>query len=651
VHVVFDSSGNKLTLGHCLGSGGEGAVYDVPARAGEVVKLYRLSPSEDKAAKLRVMARLATPSLLGIAAWPKDVAYGRPGKSPVGFFMPKVVTHQEIHKLYGPAHRKVAFPKADWSFLVHVARNLAAAMDTMHAAGLVIGDVNQGNIVVADTGTVKLIDCDSFQVAANGRIFLCEVGVSHFTPPELQGQSFSRVQRSANHDYFGLAVLCFHLLFMGRHPFVGTHSASADPSIERSIREYLFAFGTTAASRGVRPPPFSLTLAHVPDDVGHLFEQAFGPAGAAAGGRPTARHWLQALDRLKGSLLRCAANRTHTYPRHVAKCPWCDMERTGGPIFFAAIVATGIASADGRFDLRIVWGRISAVRSPGPVPLPAPELAAVTGAPLPSSVLSQKRRRATRVLLGVVTAFAIGIAGIGVELPALVLLAIIAGVLVTAHFGRLTPEERAERDRRRTNREHSAQRLRALQQQWEQRATDRAFVAKLQTLQTLRTQYEGLDAEYRRAHQQLLDGRRDAQLKRYLEQHFLDHHKIDGIGPGRLATLASYGVETAADVSPTSLSGVPGFGPKLTARVLAWRTQLERRFVFDASKGIYPNDLAALDARFGQKRQEVEKALSRGVEELEGLRRGALQQREILRPQIERTCRELNKAEADLALA
>jgi DNA-binding helix-hairpin-helix protein with protein kinase domain len=95
--------------------------------------------------------------------------------------MPKVIGY-ELHKLYSPAHRKQLFPKADWAFLVNTARNVAAAFDAIHAYGHVIGDVNQKNAIVASNSVVKLIDCDSLQIAASGKLYLCEVGVPDFTP-------------------------------------------------------------------------------------------------------------------------------------------------------------------------------------------------------------------------------------------------------------------------------------------------------------------------------------------------------------------------------------------------------------------------------------------------------------------------------------
>ncbi len=81
---------------------------------------------------------------------------------------------------------------------------------TVHEHGHVVGDVNQNSFMVGRDSKVVLIDSDSFQINANGTLHLCEVGVSHFTPPELQTlSSFVGFERTENHDNFGLALLIF----------------------------------------------------------------------------------------------------------------------------------------------------------------------------------------------------------------------------------------------------------------------------------------------------------------------------------------------------------------------------------------------------------------------------------------------------------
>ena len=135
--------------------------------------------------------------------------------------MPRILGHLEIHHLYSVAQRKKDFPEADLGFLLHTARNCAIAFEAVHGHGHVVGDVNQKNVMVSKKGIVAFVDCDSFQVAEGARIFRCGVGVPEYTPPELHGKNFASLDRAANHDLFGLAVLVFHLLMMGRHPFSG----------------------------------------------------------------------------------------------------------------------------------------------------------------------------------------------------------------------------------------------------------------------------------------------------------------------------------------------------------------------------------------------------------------------------------------------
>ncbi len=171
----------------------------------------------------------------------------------VGFLM-ETFEGKPIHQLYSPQDRKRAFPDLTYQFLVFVARNLAAAVDALHQHGVVIGDVNQRNILFdPQKGFVRFLDCDSFQVKQDNTTFRCSVGVVDYTPPELQRQNFSKVDRTQNHDHFGVAVLIFHLLFLGRHPYSGVYKLNREPpSLAESISEHLFAYALRDATRECR---------------------------------------------------------------------------------------------------------------------------------------------------------------------------------------------------------------------------------------------------------------------------------------------------------------------------------------------------------------------------------------------------------------
>ena len=158
------------------------------------------------------------------------------------------------------------FPKADWRFLVHTAGNIARAFAAMHACGLVVGDVNHGNLFVAADATVRFIDADSMQVAQGRRRWPCEVGVSTHQPPEMQGlASYRDVIRTPNHDNFGLAVLVFQVLCMGRHPFSGRYAGPGEPpDIEAAITHSRYAYSADTRRTQMSPPPGSLAMEALP---------------------------------------------------------------------------------------------------------------------------------------------------------------------------------------------------------------------------------------------------------------------------------------------------------------------------------------------------------------------------------------------------
>jgi DNA-binding helix-hairpin-helix protein with protein kinase domain len=188
---LFDDKGAPVLLGDEVGKGGEGAVFNVQGNPVVVAKVYFNSISRDKADKIATMASIGTERIRKLAAWPIGILRSPKG-APAGFLMPKVAGHRPMFELYGPKLRLQRFPRADWRFLIHSAANTARAFAAIHEAGHVVGDVNHGNLVVALDATVRFIDTDSFQITANGKRWLCEVGVDTHLPPELQGRNTFR---------------------------------------------------------------------------------------------------------------------------------------------------------------------------------------------------------------------------------------------------------------------------------------------------------------------------------------------------------------------------------------------------------------------------------------------------------------------------
>ncbi len=323
-----DHLGNDVRLpAKHFAIGGEGAVFDVVGRPDLVAKLYSKPQSRDRCDKLQAMAKLCSPDLLKFAAWPTaTLSIGNPAVVE-GILMPRITDHKEIHCLYSVAQRKKDFPEADWGFLLHTARNCAIAFESVHSHGHVVADVNQKNLMVSKKGIVALVDCDSFQVKDGNRIFRCGVGVPEYTPPELHGRKFTDLNRDANHDLFGLAIMVFHLLMMGRHPFAGVPQVNVDIPIEKAIQDGLYAYSRNPTK--LKPPPHVLPLAMLDAATRDLFERAFGSAQ-----RPTATEWRRVLDASMKGLQHCKNEPKHSYPVAAGNCPWCQLIATARLMFF-----------------------------------------------------------------------------------------------------------------------------------------------------------------------------------------------------------------------------------------------------------------------------------------------------------------------------
>ncbi len=383
--MLVNERGDAVRLGAQLagGEGGEGAVYEVASAPSLVAKIYK-TPNSQKTAKLKSLRLVQSTQLQAIASLPKEILFsGNDRRTARGFLMPRVLG-KEIHRLYGPRDRQLEFPSAAWDFLIHVARNCAVAFETLHENGILMADVNEKNLLVTDNGLVRLIDCDSYQVRSGNGHLLCDVGVPLWTPPELQGHDFRGLVRTPNHDRFGLAVLIFELLFMGRHPFAGVPDSQHHYEIHEAIQRFLFAFSKQTWQRGLKAPPHTLSLSALPAKIGLLFERTFLSGSERPNARPSGREWAHELDALHSSLKTCNYDPGHKYWNGLVSCPWCQIAASGGPNFFIS-VAIHLGAAGTVADVSAFWTTIQRIvmgdlvrKSVGPIHLPV-----VTARPMP----------------------------------------------------------------------------------------------------------------------------------------------------------------------------------------------------------------------------------------------------------------------------
>jgi DNA-binding helix-hairpin-helix protein with protein kinase domain len=398
---LVDGRGQRLLLGAVLGRGGEGAIYEVASHSGFLAKIYHSAMSPERADKIRIMIALRNDRISKLTAWPLDLVSIASSRTPIGLLIPKFPGRKDIHHLYSPKSRQVEFQRADWRFLIRTSANTARAFAVVHDTGCIIGDVNHGAVLVAQDATVRLIDCDSFQVSNASRRFLCNVGVETFTPPELQGKSFKSVVRNQNHDNFGLAVMIFLMLFMGRHPFAGKYLGPNQMPIPRAIKECRFPYGAGRAAVQMEQPPATPTLSIVGYEVALLFERAFAKE-MIAGGRPTPRDWVASLEQLEKALKQCSANPSHWH-RGDTSCPWCPMEGATGVSLFPAF-ADATAAA---FNIDALWQEIESLRHPGPTPAINAPVAQASKAARTAARVNHTRKIVASVVAGVMIAVAV----------------------------------------------------------------------------------------------------------------------------------------------------------------------------------------------------------------------------------------------------
>jgi DNA-binding helix-hairpin-helix protein with protein kinase domain len=639
--------GKTIEIGQQLGCGGEGTVYDVPTYHLLAAKLYndRHQPEASKQAKLRFMASAVDVELQSYSAWPLDTLHKAPNGPVIGFLMPKVSGRAEIHKLYSPGHRKQDYPQAAWNFLVFAARNTAAAFDAIHRHGHVLGDVNQKNVLIGADSKVVLIDTDSFQVNTNGSVHLCKVGVPEFTPPELQGSaSFDRVLRTSNHDNFGLALLIFHLLFGGRHPYAGVAlRANIGEILEKDIQAFRYAYARDGVQRGIQPPPISIPITIVPDTLQAMFNLAFTESGAKTV-RPTAQQWVSALDVLRGQLKRCPSTSMHVYSNHLKRCPWCSLEEGPSGHTYFLDIRVGVASTGASgFDLARVWGTIESILPPPAMTIPNFAIIAVTPNPLPPGIERQGTTIFWRIVIVVATLWLMTV------IPWALFFVLVGACIAWAHTGDFGKDElKAEQVKRQAARDAAQQIYDHIFRQVRQVINMEEFTKKKQFLAYLRDEYQQLPGREKIEFANLQKTAESRQKRQFLERQFIDTANISGVGPTKKAALRSFGIETAADVTWDRVIAVKGFGEVLTRAVVDWQKTCERRFVFNPTMAVTEVDKNTIRAQIATRRRTIESALNAGVADLQKIRQENINKANILMPQLQVAGQKLAQAQADL---
>lgn len=635
--AYFDSKGTSYRINQPLGRGGEGTVFYCPEDLSIVAKIYHEPVDDDKAAKLRWMAANSNEQLLKVAAWIVDTLHDAPDGRVVGFLMPNVRA-KEIHELYSLKSRRVHFPDATWQFLVHAAANVARAFHNLHRHGHVMGDVNHGNCVVLADGTVKLIDCDSYSIKTDDKRYRCEVGVATHLAPELQGIDLSEIEREPNHDNFGLAVIIFQLLFLGRHPFAGNYLGKEDKSLEDCIRERRFAYGNNQAITNVKQPPGTLSLSAVPTRIAMMFERAF-----LMEERPEPREWIEALEDLGNSLTQCAAHGGHYYYDQLKACPWCSIEERTGLMLFP-FLGTQKGGSENSFDIFTVEKLLSTIELPGHLPALPSHSAGMATVPSEATVDGRKKikKRHVNFLLwqfALVTVLTIvGGPGVGFFVGAIAMITF----LVMSHN-----LDRPIRDDLESQLYDAQLAWKKLESDWSKLTKEDRLNEDYDLLRDRVEEHHEIRRQVRERMRRISDQVMSYKLDRHLAAHKIADANIRGVGTKIIKRSKDHGIVSALDVTREAVDLIDEFDDDERELLIDWREEIERKFEFDASAEIPETERNRNEMVFADRRRIVERDIERLLVTLRSKTELVAKKRSDIRMRAGQLSIKLSQAESD----
>jgi hypothetical protein len=226
----------KLDPRRTLGSGGEADVFDLGG--GRALKLfkgpdhpdYQGQPEAQKAAEERIAThqrklRDFPRGLPAAVVGPEQLVTDRSGGAVLGYLMARVDGAEPLFRYAEPAFRRSGVSNAAVADLF---RAMHATVAALHAGGVVVGDFNDLNVLVAPGGEARFIDADSFQFGP----FPCRVFTERFVDPRLCEPAGSGLRLAQPYDpdadWYALAALLMQsLLFVGPYGGVYRPAASA----------------------------------------------------------------------------------------------------------------------------------------------------------------------------------------------------------------------------------------------------------------------------------------------------------------------------------------------------------------------------------------------------------------------------------------
>lgn len=634
------TKGEQYNIGRELGRGGEGQVFDVTNHANLVFKKYNEPPGRQQLEKLQQMVAMLQPAIEAYAAWPRDIVLNEQG-NPCGFVMRKLTGFVPLHMIFSPMDRKKMFPDKGYNFLIHVARNLATAFHKLHEAGLIVGDVNEGNILISATGLVSFIDCDSFQLKGPSNYFYCEVGVPRYTPPELlQLGSFESVVRTVNTDSFSMAVLLFQLLFLGRHPFAGRNNTKKDIDEETAIRAHEFAYSLNNTKKKLTPPKDSFDIGGLSYDVVANFHRAFEEDA-----RPTPADWVKALDAQLADMVTCTASALHSYPAKLQACPWCAFKQARGIMYFLDDSHLKSNAYTGDIDRFVNGFKVEQLQIKKWVA--KPQLGQLKPAPIPIAFRTHRRRIIGRYFSVAALFFMVLTVMPAIYVVGAAIL-FIASVLLYRYKSGRKNKFREEVELRSSEIGRQKLIMKHLLKDHDTPQELTKYTAAIMRLQTLVDDFKKLPEKHKQLKENMEEELYNQQLDYYLFRFLIADFEIQSIGAARKEALLNAGIRNAADISMLATVKVPGIGLKYQQILYSWRRQMESGFTYIPETAKIAAGMVQVDDQMQRVRLQLENDIRREYQSLNYLKLNINNRGLALERQIDDLALIIAQAELDL---
>ncbi len=256
MRVLIGDQRRPVSPKRLLGEGGEASVFLHVDRSGSLaIKIFK-SRAAHRVPKLEALAKLG-PAIAKWATLPRDLVRDAQSGEVVGYAMPALAPELEPFAMLSRASFR-ARAGADLSTVLRLFGRLGQALWDLHERGVVVGDLNDQNELLACPNlAVALIDCDSFQLAG----LPCEVSTEIFLDPLLYGPDPAQPCATASgeprwfgrgSDWYAFSVLAFRSL-TGLHPYGGSTRDGATMAVRaaaaRSVLDPDVVVPPLAASR------------------------------------------------------------------------------------------------------------------------------------------------------------------------------------------------------------------------------------------------------------------------------------------------------------------------------------------------------------------------------------------------------------------